>query len=93
MMQHHVTMRLDGTTTVPVEWQYREFVYRAICHALLDGLELPALQEVAESIVDAYRAQNLPVAKRSFVSVVTPPRIHGKLGAPKRRPSFHLGDE
>ena len=92
-LTHELSVTFAGTECVPMESQGREFVYRAICHAMLDGLPVAALQEVAECIADSYNQHILKPWWRAALPAAQTPRLQGRLAPAKQRQPFHLGDE
>jgi hypothetical protein len=88
-------MTFTGTERELITKQFHEFMYRALCHAFIDGLPAVALEEIAECIADNYDRHVVRPRWRAAVppTPTSPQRIAGRLGAVKQRPAFHLGDE
>jgi hypothetical protein len=93
-VKHEVSVTLAGTERTAIEGQIREFVHRAICHALLDGLPVPALEEVAECIADSYTRH---VLRPRWLAALPPapptPALDGHLGVPKAPQPLRLIDD
>jgi hypothetical protein len=94
--QHAISMTFTSTERDLIKKHFHEFMYRALCHALIDGLPAVALEEIAECIADNYDRHVVRphwIAALPAASSVSPQRLSGRLGAVKQRPTFHLGDE
>jgi hypothetical protein len=92
-VKHELSVTFTGTEVDVMETQLREFMYRAICHAVIDALPVAALEEVADCIADNYNRHLLKPWWRAALPPAPSQRMQGRLGPAKPRPVFHLGDE
>ena len=88
-------MTFTGTERELIKNRLHEFMYRALCHAFIDGLPAVALEDIAECIADNYDRHVVRPRWRAALppASASPQRVPGRLGAVKPPPAFHLGDE
>lgn len=89
-LRHEVSFDL-GTESVPVEAARMEFLYRVLCHALVDRLPANALVDAAENLADVFRLHHQISLKAR--ALPTPPRMQGRLGEQHQRKQLRFSEE
>ena len=92
-LKHEVAFDLNATTSVSPEVYRTEFVFRILCHALIDSLPIIALKDAAENLGDLTR-QYMPRATtiRALPTSSTP-KLQGRLGSPQQRRPLRFPEE
>ena len=90
-VKHDVSLDFGVTEiTTSLEVQ-REFVYRVLCHVMIDNLPTAALQEAAEDIADLLQIHYTTPAQLPKGSVsVQLPKLQGRIGKAQKPKPFHL---
>lgn len=93
-VKHGVSLDFGATESLPPQQVRHEFLFRILCHTMIDSLPAIALREAAENMADILRFYYPTPARLPKGSVSAQlPKLQGRIGTPQKPTPFYLPEE